>query len=131
LTYQYGKESSKESSAESRSDSTFPYHRLLLDAAGLKQKAPRLTSAINTWRRSCREEIEVKANSEAAKLGKDRSMLASVREQVAKKMFERLSAKEQNQWASQAKKEHEDAMKVWKEQALGLPSMGPAEYQRW
>ncbi len=43
-------------------------------------------------------------------------MLASVCEQVAKKMFKQLSKEEQNEWSSQAKEEHQGAMKEWTEQ---------------
>jgi hypothetical protein len=53
-------------------------------------------------------------------------MLASVREQVAKKMFEQLSTEEQEEWASQAKEEHQEEMKEWKEQTTRPPSAGPS-----
>lgn len=75
-----------------------------------------MNSAVNTWRRSCREEIEAEAKLCAEKLGKDGNMLASVREQVAKKMFKQLSTEEQNEWSSQAKEEHQEAIKEWTEQ---------------
>jgi len=109
---------------------TNPYHRLLSDLAGMKSKAPRLNSAINTWRRSFREKIQAEAKLQAEKLGKDGNMLASVREQVAKKMFEQLSTEEQEEWASQAKEEHQEAMKEWKEQIKRPPSTSLADRQR-
>ena len=109
---------------------TNPYHRLLFNLAGIKPKAPRLNSAVNTWRRSFREEIQAEAKLQAEKLGKDGNMLASVREHVAKKMFEQLSAEEQKDWASQAKEEHQQAMKDWKEQTNRPPSTSLADRQR-
>lgn len=82
------------------------YHHLLLDLTDTKPKAPRQNSAVNTWRKSFREEIEAEAKLQAEKLGKDGNVLASVHEQVAKKMFQQLSIEEQNEFASQAKEEH-------------------------
>jgi hypothetical protein len=66
----------------------------------------------------------------AEKLGKDGNMLASVREQVAKKMFEQLRIGEQEEWALQAKEEHQEAMKEWKEQTTRPPSTNLADRQR-
>lgn len=60
----------------------------------------------------------------------NRSMSASVREQVAKKMFEKLSAEEQNEWVMQAKEEHQEAVKEWKDEKTKSPSTSPADRQR-
>jgi hypothetical protein len=49
---------------------------------------------------------------------------------VAKKMFEQLSIEEQEAWASQAKEEHQEAMKEWKEQTTRPPSTSLADRQR-
>jgi len=56
--------------------------------------------------------------------------LASVREQVAKKMFRQLSTEEQNEFALQAKEEHQAAIKEWKEQTTRSPSTNLADRQR-
>jgi hypothetical protein len=56
--------------------------------------------------------------------------LASVREQVAKKMFQQLSTDEQDEFALQAKEEHQEAMKEWKEQTTKPPSTNLADRQR-
>ena len=45
-------------------------------------------------------------------------------------MFAALSNEEKEEWAEQAKEEHEEALKTWKHETEGSLSMTPEDQQR-
>jgi len=111
---------------------TNPYHFILCELMGRKARSPRQQSASNAWRRSYHKEIEEEASREVEMKGKSRKRdLASVREQVAKRMFEALSDEEQDEWAEMAKQEHEEDMEKWTKATSGDVSANPADRQRY
>jgi len=103
-----------------------PYRLLLLKLTGGSSQRPRLKSAVNIWRKTARAEIdEIVKQKEVP-----RAQLAKHRDQAAREMFAKLSAEEKEQWAEQAKEEHEEALKAWKQDTEGEVSMAPEDRQR-
>lgn len=56
--------------------------------------------------------------------------MAKYCDQVAREMFSKLSVEEREQWAEQAKEEHEEALRTWKHETEGELSMAPEDRQR-
>jgi hypothetical protein len=107
-----------------------PYRALLHKLTGVGIQRPRLKSAVNTWRKDQREDIEREVRRIVLIDGTPRSQLAKLRDSIARKMFEGLPAEQQKLWAEQAKEEHEAALEVWKEVTTGVPSKEPADRQQ-
>jgi len=57
--------------------------------------------------------------------------LAKFHDQTAREMFANLSEEERQQWAEQAKEEHEEALKTWKLETEGDSSTAPEDRQRY
>jgi len=107
-----------------------PYCMLLHKLTGVGIQRPRLKSAVNTWRKSQRDDIEREVRRIVLRDGTPRSQLAKLRDSIAHKMFEGLPEEERTQWAEQAKEEHEAALEAWKEATTGEPSKEPTERQQ-
>lgn len=114
----------------SKSRTIDPYRSLLGQLTGTSDKAPRQKSAVNIWRKLYTDDIEKEVTIRAKRDNVDKKKLAPVREKVAKEMFERLSRVDKDDWAKQAKEQHEAEIKVWKEEATSPPSECPADRQR-
>ena len=56
--------------------------------------------------------------------------MAKHRDQVAREMFLKLSVEEREQWAEQAKEEHEEVLRTWKHETEGKLSTAPEDRQR-
>jgi hypothetical protein len=115
---------SKESGAQN------PYRALLYKLTGVGIQRPRLKSAVNTWRKDRRDDIEREVRRVVLIDGTPRSQLAKLRDSIARKLFETLPAEDQKKWAEQAKEEHEAAREIWKETTTGDPSKEPADRQQ-
>jgi hypothetical protein len=127
FAYQYGKDMISDTGTSPAN----LYHLILCQLTGTKPKAPCLSSATNVWRRSNRKEIEAETSCEAERLNKNqKSDVASIRERVAKRLFEALSAEERDEWTSMAKEEHTEAMQKWIKELDQSPSTHPADRQR-
>jgi len=126
MAYNLAKDSDldpKESGAEN------PYRILLLRLTGSGcSTKPRLRTAVNTWRKTQRLEIEAEVLRLYGKIA--RSKLASIREKVAKKMFSKLSEVERSGWEEQAVEEHAERVAKWTELMEGDISADNADRQR-
>ncbi|CAA7268132.1 unnamed protein product [Cyclocybe aegerita] len=74
--------------------------------------------------------IEEEVKQCAIQEGTTRKNLAALWESVARMMFEKLDQEEKDQWAAQAKEEHELAKAKHKEDLEARPSTLPADRQR-
>ena len=127
FAYQYMKDQDmdpKESGAQN------PYRALLFKLTGVGMQRPRLKSAVDTWRKTQREEIEQEVRRIVSREGTHRSQLAKLRATVARKKFEALPVGEQKHWADLAKAEHDTALERWKEDITREPSKDPIERQQ-
>jgi len=97
----------------------------------VSSKAPRQITAVNVWRKGHREDIEAEASRRAQELGDSRKNFVSLREKVAKELFESLSQEEKTSWANRAKDEHHKATEKWKRESTASPSTNPADRQRY
>jgi len=107
-----------------------PYRALLHKRTGIGIQHPRLKSAVNTWRKTRRDDIEHEVRRIVLIDGTPHSQLAKLRDSIARKMFEALPVEEQKQWGEHAKEEHEAILEVWKETTTGEPSTEPADRQQ-
>lgn len=107
-----------------------PYRALLFKLTGVGMQRPRLKSAVDTWRKTRRDEIEREVKRIVMKDGTPRSQLAKLRGTIARKIFEALPAEEKVQWAELAKEDHEAALERWKEDTSGEPSQDPIDRQQ-
>jgi hypothetical protein len=107
-----------------------PYRVLLHKLTGVGIQRPRLKSAVNTWRKDQRDDIEREVRCIVLIDGTPRSQLAKLRDSVARGIFEALPVEQQKQWAEQAKDEHEAALEIWKETTTGELSKEPADRQQ-
>ncbi|PPQ81136.1 hypothetical protein CVT24_007876 [Panaeolus cyanescens] len=108
-----------------------PFSVLLFKLTGIGYQKPRLRSAVNTWRRAHRAEIEEEAQSLALNdTRSQRQKLANIREKVAKEKFDSLSEEDQRYYRDLAKEEHEAAMKQWEKDTTSPPSTSPEDRQR-
>ena len=107
-----------------------PYRVLLHKLTGVGIQRPRLRSAVNTWRKSQRDDIEREVRRVVLRGGTPRSQLAKLRDSIAHKIFAALPEEEQKQWSEQAKEEHQAALEAWKEATTGEPSKEPADRQQ-
>lgn len=107
-----------------------PYRALLHKLTGVGIQRPRLKSAVNTWRKTQRDNIEREVRRIVLIDGTPRSQLAKLRDSIARKMFEALPVEEQKRWEEQAKEEHEAILEVWKDTTTGEPSREPADRQQ-
>ena len=107
-----------------------PYRALLHKLTGVGIQRPRLKSAVNTWRKTQWDNIEREVRRIVLIDGTPRSQLATLRDSIARKMFEALPVEEQKQWEEQAKEEHEAILEVWKDITTGEPSREPADRQQ-
>jgi hypothetical protein len=107
-----------------------PYRALLFKLTGVGLQRPRLRSAVNTWRKTQRDEIEREVRRVVLRDGTPRSQLAKLRDTIARRIFEALPGEEQKQWAELAKEEHEAALETWKEETNGPPSKDPVARQQ-
>jgi len=103
----------------------------MCEVMGRKVRQPRHQSASNIWRRSFRKEIEAEASREVETQDKSRKRdLASIREQVAKRMFEALTKEEKDEWTAISNIEHEENMMNWRKVTSG-DFTDPADRQRY
>lgn len=108
-----------------------PYRILLHKLTGTTIQKPRLKSAANVWRKTQRQEIDAEVKQIVQRNNTPRSALAATRDRVARDMFAKISKEEQQQWADQAKEEHEEAVARWKQDNEGDCSTTPEDRQRW
>lgn len=111
-------------------DVSNPYHLLLLQLTGTSSKPPRFNPASNIWRKDHRDEIETELSHRAKTEGRSRKTLAALRERVARELFGNLSQAEKNEWAEEAKQQHEAASSEWKKEISAPPSTRPADRER-
>jgi hypothetical protein len=107
-----------------------PYRVLLHKLTGVGIQRPRLKSAVNTWRKSQRDDIERELRRVVLRDRTPRSQLAKLRDSIARKIFERLPEEERKQWGEQAKEEHEAALEAWKDATTSGPSKEPTDRQQ-
>jgi len=103
-----------------------PYRVLFQKLTGTYSQRPRLKSAANVWRKTARQEIDAIVKEKQL----PRAQMAKHRDQTAREMFANLSVEEREQWAQQAKEEHEEALEVWKRETSGELSTTPEDRQR-
>ena len=104
-----------------------PYRTLLHKLTGTTIKKPRQKPPSNIWRKTQRKEIDLAAKQ----LGNiPRSQHATVRDKLARDMFDQLPEEDKAQWTEQAKEEYETAMVRWKEDTEGKPSTLPEDRQK-
>ena len=103
-----------------------PYRVLLQKLTGSYSQRPRLKSAVNVWRKTARLEIDAIVKEKQL----PHAQMAKHRNQMAKEMFARLSVEEKQQWAEQAKDDHEEALEAWKAETSGDLSTTPEDRQR-
>jgi hypothetical protein len=103
-----------------------PYRVLLHKLTGASSQRPRLKSAANVWRKTARLEIDAIVKEKQL----PRAQMAKHRDQTAREMFAALSVQEREQWAQQAKEEHEEALEAWKGETEGDISTTPEDRQR-
>jgi hypothetical protein len=127
FAYQYMKDQDmdpKDSGAQN------PYRALLFKLTGVGMQRPRLKSAVDTWRKTQREDIEREVKRVVIRDGTPRSQLAKLRSTIARKFFEALPVEEQKNWSELAKEEHEAALERWKQDTSGEPSKDPVDRQQ-
>ncbi|KAJ3489902.1 hypothetical protein NLJ89_g11484 [Agrocybe chaxingu] len=107
-----------------------PYRVLLRKLTGEAGKRPRLKTPANLWRRSHRDEVEEAVKRRAIAEGTSRKQLAALREKVAKEMLAIIPQEEKDEWAAQAKEEHDAAVEQWKNSLTAPLSTAPADRQR-
>lgn len=110
-----------------------PYRVLLHKLTGSGLTRPRLKNAVNLWRKSHRMEVEAETERRIAAAGNSapkRNQLTTFRDKVARDLFAALNKVDRDQWADQAKEEHETALQQWKKDIEAPPSQEPAERQR-
>jgi len=126
FAYQYMKDSDldpKDSGTEN------PFRIFLLRLAGLDASTkPRLRTAVNTWRKTQRKEIEVEIKRLYSKVQRDK--LASIRDKVAKEMFNKLNEFERKGWGEQAAEDHAERLAEWTELMEGEVSTSSIDRQR-
>ena len=103
-----------------------PYRVLMQKLTGASIQRPRLRSPTNVWRKTQRATIDEVVKRHDV----PRAQQAKLRDKVAHEMFDKLPKEEQDQWAEQAKEEHEAAVEAWKKETQGAPSTEPADRQR-
>lgn len=103
-------------------------HRALAyKLTGPSIQRPRLRSPANVWRKTQRAAIDKAVKLQGVV---PRNEQVKVRDKVARGMFENLPIEERDQWAKQAKEEHEAAIEAWKNETQVTPSSEPADQQR-
>ena len=107
-----------------------PYRALLFKLTGIGIQRPCLKSAVNTWRKTQRMEIEREVRRVVMRDGTPRSQLAKLRDTIAHKIFEALPVEDQKHWGDLVKEEHEAALEKWKEDTTGKPSKDPIARQQ-
>lgn len=61
----------------------------------------------------------------------EKKKMASIREKVAKEMYDGLSSEDKAHWLGVAKEDHEVALAKWKVDLEAPPSEAPADRQRY
>lgn len=104
-----------------------PYRVLLNKLTSASSQRPQLKSPVNVWRKTSQAEIDgiVKQKGDVP-----RAQMAKHRDQAAREMFAKLSVEERKSWEEQAKEEHEEALKAWKQETDGKLSTTPEDRQR-
>jgi len=96
-----------------------PYRALLLRLTGLGNVSkPRLRTAVNTWRKTQRKEIETEVIRLYGRVVREK--LVSIRDKVAKDMYNKLSEYERKGWDEQAAEDHEERLAEWTELMEGV-----------
>ncbi|PPQ84248.1 hypothetical protein CVT24_012931 [Panaeolus cyanescens] len=126
LAYQYRKDHDMTKTKGKGQDN--PYLNIYDQLAGHSEKKPRLLSGMSIWRREHRVEIEEAATKAVGgkKVGGKKvssRKVAPIREQVAHKMYNKLSAAEKQAFKAIAKEEHKKALAQWeKDKSAPIPS---------
>jgi hypothetical protein len=107
-----------------------PYSILLCQLTGGATGKPCQKTAMNIWRRTRTEEIDIEVKHRAAENGTTRKGLAAMREKVAKELFTTLDDAEKEEWKEKAKEEHASDLAQWKKGFVDEPSTEPADRQR-
>ncbi|PPQ76699.1 hypothetical protein CVT26_004469 [Gymnopilus dilepis] len=126
LAYQYMKDQEldpKESGVNN------PYYSLIFAITGKEAGKPRRRTAVNVWRKTKRAAIELQVKKIAEETGVSKDRWATLRDKVARDMFNELPKVEQEQWDQQAKLESDFAMEQWKNTMLGEPPNTNTDYQ--
>ena len=103
------------------------YRAFAYNLTGPSIPRPRLRSPANVWRKTQRATIDQAVKRQGVV---PRNELLKLRDKVAREMFENLPIEERDQWAKQAKEEHEAAVEAWKNDTQVTPSSEPADQQR-
>ena len=124
LAYQHMKDQDLDPKESGAND---PYRILLNKLTGASSRCPRFKSTVNVWRKTAQAEIDaiVKQKGDVP-----RAQMAKYCDQVVREMFSKLSVEEREQWAEQAKEEHEEALRTWKHETEGELSTVPEDRQR-
>lgn len=104
-----------------------PYHVLFHQLTGVSSQCLWLKSPANVWCKTAQLEINAIMKQ---KEGVPWAQKATLHDQIVRDMFAVLSNKEKEEWAEQAKEEHEEALKTWKHETEGSLSMTPEDQQR-
>ena len=107
-----------------------PYRALLFKLTGVGMQRPRLKSAVDTWRKTQRDDIEREVKRIVLRDATPRSQLAKLRATIARRIFDALPVEEQKNWAELAKEEHEAALARWKVETTSEPSKDPVDRQQ-
>ncbi|CAA7268956.1 unnamed protein product [Cyclocybe aegerita] len=91
---------------------------------------PRFKNACSMWKSTCINDIEAGARRVMLDKLLPGKKLGTVRDQVARTMFERLPPETKGQWEKLAKEEHEKALERWKNEVEGPLSTDPADRQQ-
>ncbi|PPR07319.1 hypothetical protein CVT26_013679 [Gymnopilus dilepis] len=126
MAYQYMKDQDACSSDSSTSNSLANVMSQLTGKDGGK---PRKKTAVNVWRKSQRQVIDLKVKSIADAQGIPKDRMAALRDKVAREMFNALPAAVQAKWKEQALKESELANEEWERSQKEEPSEKPEDRQ--
>jgi len=126
MQYQYTKDNDMD---PKESGALNPYRILLVMLTGLGGSSkPRLRTAVNTWRKTQRKEIELELKRQFGQVKREK--LAATRETVAKQMFSKLSEVERKGWEEQAIEDHAERMQTWTRLMQGEISTDNGDRQR-
>ena len=107
-----------------------PFAVLLAQLSGIKPRAPKQLQAEQHWSKANFDSVIKPVFEERwESSGKARKQRAAFRAQVTRELFQALGSEVQKQHKRNAKKEHEEALKAWKEAMNSAPSTKPQDRQ--
>ncbi|PPQ85572.1 hypothetical protein CVT26_010356, partial [Gymnopilus dilepis] len=128
MAYQYMKDQDTGGKPDPRSDPCFS--NLVNQLSGKEAGRPRKKTAVNVWRKTQRDNIEVKVKNLAESKGVSKGHWAALRDKVARDLFGQLPTETQEKWKKQAEEETKFAIEEYERSLKADPSTKAEDRQR-